>query len=276
MDFALTTILLIFLLLPGLIFRRFYYTEEFSKEYFKESISSFFLATAFPSTVIHILGWQLVTYWYDLDIPTLSTLFSGTDNSDQIRKAFINLHQHLAEIIAYFSMLGAISAISGMFCKALVRRKKWDRTIKLLRFQNEWHYLFSGEILDFPRIAGEASDIDFTFVDALVETKEGTVIYKGVLEEYILSKDGGVDRIYLTDVKRRFLKDDNKPESNYTMPGKFFVIPFSKILNLHLTYYALDIKPDLDQQIQKLIEKFDRDTKETQKDVKRRKADRGG
>ena len=272
MDFALTTVLLVFLLLPGLVFRRFYYTEEFSKEYFKEALPSFFLSTALPSTIIHIVGWQLVTYWYDLHIPTLSILFSGSDDPAQIEKAFQHIHSHLYEIIAYFSMLVSLSAIAGRFFKALVRRKKWDRTIKLFRFQNEWHYLFSGEILDFPRVAGEASDIDFTFVDALVETDEGAIIYKGVLQDYILSKDGGVDRIYLTDVKRRFLRDDGKEDRDYTLPGKFFVIPFSKIANLHLTYYAVEIKPDLNAEIQKIIDKFDRNAEEVYADIKKRKS----
>ncbi len=135
-----------------------------------------------------------------------------------------------------------------------MRQLKWDRTIKLFRFQNEWHYLFSGEILDFPKIPGKGSDIDFTYVDALVETEEGTVIYKGVLQDYILSKDGGVDRIYLTDVKRRFLKDDNEQGKEYQLPGKFFIIPFSKILNLHLTYYAVDIPEKIDKEIKEKIQ----------------------
>jgi hypothetical protein len=251
MDFALTTILLIFLLLPGLLFRRFYYTEEFSKEYFKESIASFFLSTAFPSTVLHIMCWQIVTQKYNLDINTFSILFSGSDDPTKIKIAFSNIYDHLREIICYFIMLAVISAIVGMLAKTVVRRTKLDRRVKLFRFQNEWHYLFSGEILDFPRVQGEASQIDFTFVDALVDTDEGTVIYKGVLQEYILSKDGGVDRIYLTDVKRRFLKDDDDPNRNYTLPGKFFIIPFSKILNLHLTYYAVE---NTKESLQELIQ----------------------
>jgi hypothetical protein len=240
MDFALTTVLLIFLLLPGLVFRRFYYTEEFSKEYFKESIPSFFLSVAVPSTVINILGWQIGKTWYRFDTTTLGILFSGTDDPSKIKEAFDSLYNYISPILWYFLLLCVLAFIFGSLSKAIVRNSKLDRRFKLFRYQNEWHYIFSGEILDFPKVSGEARDIDFTFIDALVDTDEGTIIYKGVLEDYILSKDGGMDRIVLTDVKRRFFKDDGKEERNYTLPGQFLVIPFSKILNIHLTYYNVE------------------------------------
>ena len=90
-------------------------------------------------------------------------------------------------------------------------------------------------------------DIEFVYVDALVETKEGTVIYDGVLVDYDLSKDSGLDFITINEAQRRFLKDDplrgvdgktvNAKDPYYSVPGHLFVIPFNKVLNLNVTFY---------------------------------------
>ena len=81
----------------------------------------------------------------------------------------------------------------------------------------------------------------------LVETKEGSVLYCGLLDEFYLSEDG-VDRICLYEVYcRRFdqdIKDSERmpnksfDERYYKMPGDLFVIPYSQIRNLNLTYYG--------------------------------------
>ena len=59
-------------------------------------------------------------------------------------------------------------------------------------------------------------------------------------------KKGGIDRLYLKDVRRRYLKDDQldadeHPDKYYFMPGQFFILPFSQIINLHITYYEVAV-----------------------------------
>lgn len=62
---------------------------------------------------------------------------------------------------------------------------------------------------------------------------KGVFIYNGFLEESILSKDGGIDRIYLSDVRRRLMKDDiheEKKDRYYRLPGKFLSCHMSTLL----------------------------------------------
>jgi hypothetical protein len=79
------------------------------------------------------------------------------------------------------------------------------------------------------------------------------MIYSGILEDYYLSKDNGLDRLYLHNVYRRRLKDDLNPDQPnvgylerhldpryYAMPGDLFVITYDKILNLNITYYVAE------------------------------------
>ena len=254
MNIALATLFLLILLYPGFIFRRFYYTEEFSREYFKQTITDLLVAAILPSALLHILGYYLfISHRYNLNIATIGTLLSGTSDGAKVTAAFQNIYSNAGKIVVYFICISLLAALLGLLCKYIVRKAKLDRRFKLFRFQNEWHYIFSGEILDFPRVPGDASDISIRYIDALVKSDQGTIIYTGILADYVLSKDGGIDRIYLTNVKRRYLRDDklNQPQENndndgryYHLPGQFFIIPYTQIVNLHITYYKIEVTDD--------------------------------
>lgn len=251
MNIALATLFLLVILYPGFIFRRFYYTEEFSREYFKQTITDLLVAAILPSALLHIAGYYLfVRHRYTIDIATIGTLLSGTSDGAKVTAAFQSIYAHATGIVAYFIAISALAALAGLLAKYIVRKGKLDRKFKLFRFQNEWHYIFSGEILDFPRVPGDASNISIRYIDALVKSDQGTIIYTGLLADYVLSRDGGIDRIYLTNVKRRYLRDDkvNQPQENndlderyYYLPGQFFIIPYTQIINLHITYYKIEV-----------------------------------
>jgi hypothetical protein len=256
MNIALATLTLLIILYPGFLFRRFYYTEEFSKEYFKQSVTDLIFSSIVPGFLLHFLGYLFFLKGRtEIDVVTVGTLLSGTSDPAKVTEAFKAIYFKAPHIISYFVGVCIVGMFAGLLAKLVVRNLKLDRKYKLFRFQNEWHYIFSGEILDFPKVPGQADEVDFSYVDALVRTDEGTVIYSGLLAEYILSKDGGIDRLYLTEVKRRFLKDDIIPNGGvpenpeaadqdkryYYLPGQFFIIPYSHVINLHITYYKVTV-----------------------------------
>jgi hypothetical protein len=265
MNFALATLTLLIILYPGFLFRRFYFTGEFSKEYFKQSVTDLIFSSILPGFLIHVIGYLFfVKGRTQIDFITIGTLLSGTSDPDKVTAAFKSLYQKGPSVIGYFLGVSLVGMLAGFMTKLVVRKLKLDRKVKLFRFQNEWHYIFSGEILDFPKVPGEAKDIDCSYIDALVRTDEGTVIYTGLLADYILTKDGGIDRLYLTDVKRRFFKDDftkdpaqepqpeQEPDSDryYYLPGRFFILPYDKIINLHITYYKVTPSEQLKGEIE--------------------------
>ena len=266
MNIALATLFLLILLYPGFIFRRFYYTEEFSREYFKQTITDLLVAAILPSALLHILGYYLfINHRYNIDITTIGTLLSGTSDGSKVTAAFQSIYSHAGKIVSYFIGVSFLAAVTGLGAKYIVRKTKLDRKLKLFRFQNEWHYIFSGEILDFPRVPGDADDISIRYVDALIKSDQGTIIYTGILADYVLSKDGGIDRIYLTNVKRRYLKDDKTTQSPnaetaderyYYLPGQFFIIPYSQVINLHITYYKIEVT---DQELTDELKKIETD-----------------
>lgn len=256
MNLAIPTLTLIFLLAPGLAFRRGYFSGAFSQQYFKATFSDLLIATILPAVAIHILLFNFaVRYFYNIDANTLAILLSGTTEPQQIRVAFSSLNHNAKEICLYLLLASVISFVLGIVCKNLIRGLRYDRKYTFFQFQNKWHYLFTGEILDFPGQAGRPEDVDFVYIDALVDCQEGTVLYSGMLAEHLLSKDGGLDRIYLSDTRRRYLKNkDNGEEgtSYYEMPGNLFVIPYISIINLHITYYSIEVQKELKEQIDKV------------------------
>lgn len=238
MNIALFSVLFFIFLFPGILFRRFYFTGEFSKEYFKSSYFELLLSTFLPAIFFHLTGGFLlyVLFSHEFDYSLFIDL-----TEKKILKINSLQKVSLSKAIFYNIINCTTASLLGFYLKKIVRDNKLDRKYKLLRFKNEWHYLVTGEILDFPNVPGEASTVDFVWVDLMVETKEGTIIYTGVLSDYILSKENGLDRIYLSEVIRRYLIDDyNTKRKEYEMPGNFMVFSFDKILNMNLTYYQIE------------------------------------
>jgi len=247
-NFTISSIFIILLLLPGLAFRRFYYTEEFSKQYFKQSFFSIFISSFLPSFILHSIWIYVITlFGYRVDFVIIGNLLQA----DYSPFAYKNIDENTFEIISYNATLILASSILGYASKQLVRRLKLDRKFKMFRFQNYWHYIFKGEFFDFPRASFDlysdsVIDIEFVYIDVLVETGEGTLIYDGILVDYELSKDGGLETIMLKEVERRFLKDDpqqssqgNNTNSYYDIPGHVLSISNSEILNINFSYYKL-------------------------------------
>ncbi|MDN5215276.1 hypothetical protein QQ020_24570 [Fulvivirgaceae bacterium BMA12] len=247
MNLAIGAITLFLLfIVPGLIFRRFYYTAEFSKEYFKSTPFAVFLSSIIPGTVFQLTHYIFMSkvIGYDVNFEVLAILIDGPDNVRFI-KVFKGLKDQVFNIMIYNVSLWVWLAFLGFSLKGTIRKLKLDRKYKLLRFKNHWHYILQGEALDFPNISGEEKKIDVTYVDAVVNVGSETVLYSGVLQDYQLTGEGsGLDYLILSYVRRRNIKDEELSDDAhyYNVPGDFFVIPYKDVINVNLSYYTL--RPD--------------------------------
>lgn len=255
MNLALSTFLLFFLLIPGILFRRFYYSEEFSKEYFKETFFGVFIATFLPSLFFHFLWYFLVQLFnQEVDLYVLADILS----QESEKNSFKNIEINSSNILLYNATMFLVAGLSGYVLKKIVRMYKWDRLTKFFRFQNSWHYILKGEFFDFPRAnmsldEDTVEDIEFVFVDAIVEINDESYLYDGILVDYELSNDGGLNYINLTGAQRRNIKNDSKitegsKEDNsdkyYPIKGHTLLLKYSEIKNLNFTYYTLSYNPE--------------------------------
>lgn len=154
---------------------------------------------------------------------------------DIVKRDFLNILLYQGGLFLYVFVFAKAS-------KTVVRQLKLDRKFKELRFQNRWHYILSGEVLDFPENDGKgrAEDIFLTYIDIAINTGHKTILYSGFLADYHLTKEGvGLDYIHLRKVKRRDIDKvsgqcfDGK---EYAIPGDVFLIPFSNVINLNISY----------------------------------------
>jgi len=259
MNLAIGTFLVLILLVPGAIFRRFYYNAQFSKQYLKPSFVELVLSGFVLSLLIHFIGFmccELIGRPWDIEV-ILNLLAGGASFDESAQR----VSSHFNLILSYNLLVWLFSAILGVVSHKVIRLAALDQRFKLLRFSNYWHYVFFGEFTNFPRSSirfnnSSSDEIEGVFVDALIETKEGTILYEGILVDYELTKDGSLDCIYLHQSQRRRLSDDpcpssvedhsstNEPPIHYEIPGFVLVIPYSKILNLNLTYWKIEVSDD--------------------------------
>ena len=103
MNIALATLTLLVILYPGFLFRRFYFTEEFSKEYFKQSVTDLIFSSIVPGFLIHFLGYIFfIKGRTEIDVFTIGTLLSGTSDAVKVTQAFRAVYEKAPGIISYF------------------------------------------------------------------------------------------------------------------------------------------------------------------------------
>jgi len=245
-NIAFTTLFLFFLLIPGILFRKLYYSKEFSKEFFKESLFGVFTATFLPSLFFQTIWIYLVQlFGFNVDFSAIGNLLS----SDSSYLFFDSLQINFDKILIYNASLFLFSGFVGFMCKQTVRKLRWDRKYKFFRFQNTWHYILKGEFFDFPNAdislqKDTVENIEFVFVDAVLDLQGDSYLYNGILVDYELSNDGGFKNISITEPIRRKISDEtiknNKPNKFYNIKGHILLLKYNLIKNINFTYYTVD------------------------------------
>lgn len=241
--------------------RRAYYGEAFSKQYSRgaQAFFRYVLSTFIPSLVLHTFFCGVIGLFpifpQEIDFQLIGQLLTNSNERD----IFVELQEDFWNIVIYNIVVCTVGYFAGLWTRWFVTspNRKLDRRYKLFRFENHWHYIISGAIADFPRSrlnwVDSVEDIEVVYVDALVETKEGTIIYDGFLVDYELKSDNSLDLIALTNVERRYLTQDysqnttdspSQRTSYYKVKGHLMVIPYDQIINLNFTYYKLNVAPD--------------------------------
>jgi hypothetical protein len=244
--------LFLLLVLPGIIFRRFYYLGEFSKQVsISEPILNTIAYALIPGVLIQLsLAWLyliLIDSGSEVALsPFYNTVFSGNISTSVSRLLLRDLLSN--SFLLYLCAVYSISATLGISLYLLVRNLKLDLKFKILRFKNQWAYIFSGESYRFPKwrkfdmstrdeLAEFKKKFLFPSLDVLVKVSESeNILYSGILKDYdVLSKDlSQLRRVYLVDAKRYKRTDDDMKLKD--IPGDFLIIDGKDIINLNVQY----------------------------------------
>jgi hypothetical protein len=235
---AVSTLFLFLFILPGITFKRAYLSSVFSRKLKFSGVLDEVFWALFPSIIMHIISYFLLlafapVFDFHFDLRTLlSATLLQTDN-ERYADVFVSY-------LLYCTLVMTVSFFAGHCCRKIVRVLKLDRRFKLFRFTNDWHYLLSGEFLDFPEVPDHPEEVSFKLVNALTSVGNQQMLYIGELIHFTLSDEGGLENIVLKDAKRRLLQDDLVENRYYEIPGRYITIPYKTIVNINVRYFYLE------------------------------------
>lgn len=244
MEIALGGIIVLIILLPGIFFRKGYFSEEFSNQYTIKDFFQLFINTLFPSLVAYLLFLPIIYfsygYYYDLEI--LLSLLSSNENL--VEESIKKIDNSKFEILGFQIIINITSFLVGYKIKNIVLKHSFDARNKFFRYKNVWHYLLSAKFMLFERSQIELTtnrieDIDITFVDALINIGEQTCIYTGILVDYQLSAEGSLNLIYLKNAQRKFVLNGNNSEYK-DIDGHIIILKNENIINLTLSFIQVE------------------------------------
>jgi len=263
MSLTLGTLLILFLLLPGLVFRKAFFVLPFDKRFTETNTLSELGIILIFSLLLQFSGFWLIEYfcpaWFKecMDLYNFALAYVFQSRETELCQQLFN-EVSFSSIIIYQLTLWAFATFLGLMFNSLIRYFKWDRKYRILRFGNSWYYYFSGEAIEFPDIGGNAKEIDCVFVDTLVKSQGKEILYIGVLSDYELSANGGLKSFSLKGAKRRYLDAASEHltsqqregrseveilDDYYSIPSNLLVIPYNEnVVNINFRYYADDEK----------------------------------
>jgi hypothetical protein len=239
MNIALSAVIISILLIPPVVFYLSLYIGRFPRAIPKFSLFEGILASAVISLLIHAIAISLIPseIRFDILIKVLGGDLKDVENTiknPDLKKAVTDFAIYNAALLLIMVGLGRVVRWRLLASGLHLRNEVFN-------LYNKWWYFFNGNYAD---IAG----YDLVFIDAVVDTKDGTMVYSGFLVNFE-TKGGELDRIYLKDAVRREFKKyansqtlqlANEPGEPVQIPGATFSIKYENVINLNVNFIVIE------------------------------------
>ena len=260
-------------LFPRVLFRKFYFTGQFEKQFEQGNLLERFLWSLFLSffCLCSVYG---IFYLLDsaINVHPLENL-----NFQKISIIFKNLSKNefpisftqeseFKSLLFLLITIYFISAILGYLIHNIIIILSFDR-FSIFKFKNNWHYL--SQAYKENGVNKKIGDVHNTFVDVLVKNSANDELYRGVFNRFILDKENKLENLILSKAykfisieKTEIDKIDainnsiNNNESIFTLhrdyvnkmvykksiDGNLLVLPNENIININFTYVKISNK----------------------------------
>jgi hypothetical protein len=262
MNIAFPALLLFLLVLPGIALR-YTYLKGFWRWNSPVSIQSISDEVAYSlvwAAILHVVWCSTVSVLGfgkpDLRSVLVLLIGGGAGRSEELQSAITATVASPFRVVGYFLSILLFSGLLGLIAHISVRKWRLDRKTKALRFKNEWHYLLSGEVLEFSEFQPYERQgiVDGVYLSAIVKHGKNDVLYRGIVADWLLDSKGDLDRILLRRAHRRNLENDRAPgqaRNNedpayqddpryYDIEGNFFVIRYQELTTINIEYVFVD------------------------------------
>ncbi|MDO4763530.1 MAG: hypothetical protein Q4A00_04020 [Flavobacteriaceae bacterium] len=241
-NIALNTVVYIMIFIfPGIIFRKFYYIKEYSKEFDKGNLFERVIWTIFISVIMLIISYSTYILLVDfleykplsyISYTSIKETYEVLSKNEFPKEYNNNVYKHFLYLIIYIYTLSATCGyVWHSITKSFLFRKSG-----FFKKINYWEDLTKGT---YYNVGNDSLTHAYTTADVLIDTPDGNKLYSGKLENYYLNHDTNqLQTIILSDVTR--YKKEEKETLIKNVPGHHFVIEKDKILNLNFTYIFED------------------------------------
>jgi hypothetical protein len=247
MNIALSAVIIFILLLPPLAFYlAFISSGRFPKASPKLGLFEGLMLSAIVAVFLHALILIFINSEIRFDI--LALLVGGDLKSFS---ASISNHtfQSLFRSFVFYCFSTTVAALGlGFIFRQIVIRRGLHARSETLRLFNNWWYLFQGYKVDGFINSPTPVDFDILFVDVLVNTNAGTMLYSGYLIDFVCTGET-LDCLYLSETIKREFKKNVVTEHGNTLvnvagdpqeiDGDTMVIPYASVINMNLHFVTL-------------------------------------
>lgn len=261
-GFFSSLIIFLFIVLPGIAFRRGYYHGAFTRQFKFSGQGILTIAYVFVLGIgLNFIFIELYNLLQQTDISVNDHLdnykrllqFDNKDVQQSKETFFQGFYEKCRQ--SYWSYLIGIytfSILLGFILSRIVLILGFDLSIRILRFNNDWQYIFDGRKLDMnKRILARrkySKRIKYVFLDILTNTgSEKPQLYRGLLKNYEISDTDTSKLQSISIIKaQRWVKSEgvtgaiiSQPKD---IPGNLFTILGENILNVNCHYVEDDNK----------------------------------
>lgn len=251
-----TIVIVVWLIFPGIIFKRFYYQGQFTKQFGAGLFADRLITSIFWGTIVQGISFlffsRYLGFTYTQIRPNIQQVYEkiGTNKLPDI--SYINLEYILTYLVVVVFFAGA----SGFLAHKFIRNLKIDLRSEIFRFSNHWNYIFTGEIRINKKF-GVLNNRKYkeTIVDIILEeSSDRNKMLSGYLEDYTISRDTGqLETIYLSGASRY----SKSGEQFKPIQGDCLVIPYNKVLDMNLRYvFSVDDPQSIANTLSKILKEL--------------------
>lgn len=245
-NIAFLSLVYLLLAVPGFLVRSSYYSGEFTSNLLPRSWTDEIGKAILYSVPFHFL-WVLIVgalqriglTHHTLEIETVIRLLSGEygEGNNSLHGIILRFYDNAWHVLFFY--LGGLGTalLVGNEARKLVWGKELDVNSRWLRYRSEWLYKIMGR----GQLKGVPMNDTEAWVDILSE--QGTsvpgkaILYRGLAAGYTTEENGALRDIILADVKRTDGEKDASGTIRWVrVPGRFFVMSYSKVRNMNVTY----------------------------------------
>jgi hypothetical protein len=235
-NLALPGLIIILGIIPGIVFWNTYFSGTFPKQ--AAGISPVlelaqYVLFAIPLDALGIIALNVLGSSLSLD--TAIRLLTGTVTDVRVPALTASLRSGWPISLGVYVGLIAFSFCSAALMRQIVWATRLDVHLPLFKMKNRWYYPLQGRGSGLPRWYMAP------YADVLAEHPgEKSRLYRGLVEDFELAKDGSIKALTLTDADRGKGRGDDFKW--IPIPGDQLIIMGERIHSINMRYVHIEAR----------------------------------